>query len=49
MRDLADVDLEQLETDLAAAEQAVIDIKAAANAMGQELQDQCKQRDGLAV
>lgn len=43
------MDPEQLEADLAAAEQAVINIKAAANAMGQELQDQYKQRDELAV
>jgi hypothetical protein len=40
---------EQLETDLAAAEQAVVDVKAAAKAMGQELQDQYKQRGGLTV
>lgn len=45
----ADVDVEQLQTDLAAAEQAVVDIKATAEAMGQELQDQYKQRDANTV
>lgn len=39
------MDIEQLETDLAAAEQAVVDIKATAEAMRQELQDQYEQRD----
>ena len=40
---------EQLETDLAAAEQAVADSKAAAEATRQELQDQYKQRDATTV
>lgn len=40
---------EQLETDLVAAEQAVADIKAAAEAMHQELQDQYRQRDATTV
>ena len=43
------MDLEQLETDLTAAEQAVVDIKAAEKAMSQELQDQYKRRDGVTV
>lgn len=43
------MDVEQLETDLAAAEQAVVEIKAAAEAMRQELEDQYKQRDTVTV
>ena len=43
------MNVEQLETDLAAAEQAVVDAKAAAEATRQELQDQYKQRDATAV
>jgi len=43
------VGTEQLETDLAAAEQAIADIKATAETMRQELQDQCKQRDTTTV
>jgi len=43
------VDVEQLETDLAVTEQAVVDIKATAETMRQELQDQYKQRDATAV
>jgi len=45
----SDVDIEQLETDLAATEEAVADIRATAEAMRQELQDQCKQRDATTV
>ena len=45
----SDVGTEQLETDLAAAEQAVADIKATEEAMRQELQDQYKQRDATTV
>ena len=43
------MNVEQLETDLAAAEQAVADSKAAAEATRQELQDQYKQRDATTV
>lgn len=43
------MDVEQLETDLAGAEQAVLDIKATAEAMRQELQDQYEQRDSITV
>lgn len=41
--------VEQLKTDLAAAEQAVADIKVTAEAMRQELQDQYEQRDTTTV
>jgi len=40
---------EQLETDLADAEQAIADIKATSETMRQELQDQYKQRDTTTV
>jgi len=43
------MDAEQLRTDLAAAEEAVVDIKTTAEAMRQELQDQHKQRDASTV
>ena len=43
------MDAEQLRTDLAAAEEAVVDIKTTAEAMRQELQDQYKQRDASSV
>ena len=43
------MDVEQLETDLAAADQAVVEIKATAEAMRQELQDQYEQRDTTTV
>lgn len=45
----SDVDVEQLETDLAATEEAAANIRAATEAMRQELQDQCKQRDATTV
>ena len=41
--------VDQLETDLAAAEQAVADIKVTAETMRQELQVQCEQRDATTV
>jgi hypothetical protein len=43
------MDVEQLENDLVAAEQAVVEIKATAEAMRQELQDQYEQRDAITV
>ena len=48
-RDFAYEGAEQLEADLAAADQAVVEIKATADAMRQELQDQYKQRDTTTV
>lgn len=47
--DFADMNAEQLETDLTAADQGVEDMKAAAEVMRQELQDQYKQRDATTV
>lgn len=41
--------VEQLETDLAAAEQTAADIKVTAETMRQELQDQYEQRDTTTV
>ena len=48
-RDFAYEGAEQLEADLAAADQAVVEIKATADAIRQELQDQYKQRDTITV
>jgi structural maintenance of chromosome 2 len=48
-RDFTDMSAEQLETDLVAADQAVVEIKATAEATRQELQDQYKQRDTTTV
>lgn len=39
------MDVEQLETDLTASDQAVVETKATAEAMRQELQEQYKERD----
>lgn len=43
------MEIEQLETDLTVTEQAVVDIKATAETMRQELQNQYKQRDATTV
>ena len=45
----SDVDVEQLETDIATTEQVVADMKATAEATRQELQDQYEQRDTTMV